>query len=129
MAEQPSKAASRNTNDRATRNRAIRQDALREQLKASQLISQTLARVKRLDEDSTLDAVKVSAIKAANDASLRLLNKVLPDLKAMELSQDPENPVFKDERALDSELSRLFGIVADAEERATRATSSEGKVH
>lgn len=115
-------------NDRADKNRAIRQEALREQLKANQLITQTLERVKKLD-GLDLEPNQIAAIKAANDASLRLLNKVLPDLKAMELSQDPENPVFTDERQLDSTLSRLFQDVARAEERVASVTSGKGPVH
>lgn len=115
-------------NDRADKNRAIRQEALREQLQANQLITQTLERVKKLD-GLNLEPNQIAAIKAANDASLRLLAKVLPDLKAVEISQDPENPVFTDERQLDSTLSRLFQDVARAEERVASVTTGKGPVH
>ena len=115
-------------NDRMEKNRAIRQEALREQLKADQLIRQTIARVEKLD-GLNLEANQIAAIKAANDASLRLLAKVLPDLKAVELSQDPENPVFKNERALDSELARLVETVASAESRVASAPSGKGPIH
>jgi len=136
-------------NDRMEKNRAIRQEALREQIKADQLVRQILVRVGKLDslipEEPAIEATddqwkeygkklsaikpQAEAIKAANDASLRLLNKVLPDLKAVELSQDPDNPVFKDERQLDSTLSRLIEAVSTAENRITAASSSQGKVH
>ena len=115
-------------NDRLEKNRAVRQEALREQLQANQLIAQTLDRVKKLD-GLNLEPNQIAAIKAANDASLRLLNKVLPDLKAMELSQDPENPVFSDERALDSALGRLIEAVASAEGRVAASATGKGPVH
>ncbi len=115
---------------RAERNKAIRQEALREQIKADQLIRQTLVRVGKLDtEGATMESTQVAAIKAANDASLRLLNKVLPDLKAMELSQDPDNPVFTDERALDTALGRLIEAVASAEGRVAATPTGKGPVH
>lgn len=115
---------------RAERNRAIRQEALREQIQADQLIRQTLVRVTKLDaEGGTMETNQIQAIKAANDASLRLLAKVLPDLKSVELSQDQENPVFTDERQLDSTLSRLFQDVARAEERVAATPSGKGPVH
>lgn len=134
---------------RADANRAIRQAALREQIKADQLIRQILVRVGKLDGlipespkqeasddewkayNKKLAAIKphAEAFKAANDASLRLLAKVLPDLKAVELSQDPENPVFKDERTLDSVLSRLVETVNAAEGRVAAAPTGKGQVH
>lgn len=79
-------------NNRAAKNRAIRQEALREQIQADQLIRQTLGRIEKLDKGGN-DATSVAAINAANNASLRLLQKVLPDLKAVEISGDPDNPV------------------------------------
>lgn len=115
-------------NDRADKNRTIRQEALREQLQANQLITQTLDRVKKLD-GLDLEPNQIAAIKAANDASLRLLAKVLPDLKAVEISQDPDNPVFSDERALDSALGRLIEAVSSAESRVAAPVAGKGKVH
>lgn len=115
---------------RAERNKAIRQEALREQIKADQLIRQTLVRVGKLDsEGGQLEASHIAAIKAANDASLRLLAKVLPDLKAVELSQDADNPVFSNERDLDSALGRLIGVVAGAEARVAAAPTGKGPIH
>jgi len=37
-----------------------------------------------------VDRSRVQAIKASADLSLRLLNKVLPDLKAVEVGDSPE---------------------------------------
>lgn len=80
------------SNNRAAKNRAIRHEALREQIKADQLIRQTLVRINKLDAGGN-DSATVAAIKAANDASLRLLGKVLPDLKAVEVSGEGGGPV------------------------------------
>lgn len=95
-------AAAGDPNNRAARNRAIRQEALREQIQADQLIRQTLARIDKLDHGSPqkgteerkpLTANDIAAIKAANDASLRLLAKVLPDQKAVEVTGEGGGPV------------------------------------
>jgi hypothetical protein len=85
-------AAVRDTSDRAAKNRAIRHEALREQIQADQLIRQTLARIAKLD-DGRQDANQVTAIRAANDASLRLLAKVLPDVKSVEVTGEGGGPV------------------------------------
>lgn len=43
-----------------------------------------------MEMEVPLDRSRVQAIKASADLSLRLLNKVLPDLKAVEVGDSPE---------------------------------------
>lgn len=44
----------------------------------------------RVEIEVPLDRARVQAIKAAADLSLRMLGKVLPDLKAVEVGDSPE---------------------------------------
>lgn len=71
----------------STRNREIRQEALREQLAEQcrfQHILENIKKIENLDVDEENAALKLQAIKAANEQRIRLLGKYLPDLKAVE---------------------------------------------
>ena len=79
---------------RAQLNRKIRQDALRDELSSRGLLQQALDAIDRIsDLDSELDSEKVNRLKIANEQRLKLINKYLPDLKAVEISGDEDNPL------------------------------------
>lgn len=79
---------------RAQLNRKVRQEALREQLANYGLVQQVLDAVQKLDNlDEELDGVQVNRIKAGIDSRLKLIDKYLPALKAMELSGEGGEPV------------------------------------
>lgn len=82
-------AASGSAGHLANRMRNAKQDAMREYLQARGFEQQVSDDIEKLrDLETPLTAEQVNRIKAANDLRMRLLAKVLPDLKAIELSGD-----------------------------------------
>ena len=78
----------------AAKNKAVRQEALREQLSKGKHVDHVIEIAKKLnDQHLTLETSHIAALKASADIKLKLINKYVPDLKSMELSQDPENPI------------------------------------
>ena len=78
----------------AAKNRKIRQEALRELLSNKGLAQQVIEISEKLEKHYTeLESSHIQALKASAELKLRLVNKYLPDLKAMELSNDPDSPV------------------------------------
>lgn len=73
----------------ADKRRAERKEALREQLQGQKYIE---AIHTTLDKVLTNDELPVEKFKT--ETRLKLLNKVLPDLKAVEHSGDADNPLF-----------------------------------
>ena len=65
-----------------------------------------------------LDRSRVQALKAAMDGSLRLLDRVLPPLKAVEIQDSPEKQV----EATRLTTSELFEMVAKANQRTIDVT-------
>ena len=79
---------------RAQLNRKVRQDALREQLAAKGLVQHVIEIAEKLSNPAEeLTQIEVTRLKAAADIQCKLINKYLPDTKALELSNDPDNPV------------------------------------
>jgi hypothetical protein len=75
-------------NSYADKRRHERQETLREFLQGQkyiELIHQTL--------DATITNDELPVIKFKTETRLKLLNKVLPDLKAVEMSSDENNPL------------------------------------
>ena len=75
-------------NSYADKRRQEKQEALREFLQGQkyiELIHQTL--------DATITNDELPVIKFKTETRLKLLNKVLPDLKAVEMSSDENNPL------------------------------------
>lgn len=72
------------TRTRAQRNRAIRQENLRQELKARSYLDQ----IHGILEHNYLGAemIELQAAKLKLDGYFKLLNKVLPDLKAVEVT-------------------------------------------
>lgn len=93
----------------AAKNRAIRQETLRELLSEKQherYIVENIEKIEELDVyiegGEEVDYKKLQAatftlnkLYKANEQRFKLLDKYLPDLKNIELSQDPENPIFE----------------------------------
>ena len=78
----------------ANARRAIKQKELREQLSKQKLVEKVIDISKKLtDPDNTIDTAMVTRYRAAADINCKLINKYLPDLKSVEMSGDPENPL------------------------------------
>ena len=78
----------------AAKNKKIRQEALREQLSNGKHVDHVIDIAKKLNEQHLkLESSAIQALRAAADIKLKLIGKYMPDLKAVEHSQDPENPI------------------------------------
>lgn len=74
---------------RAQENRALRQETLREWLSekcTAQHLVDNLRKIEELDTSSENFANELNKLKTANEQRLKIMNKYLPDLKAMELT-------------------------------------------
>jgi len=79
---------------RANANRKVRQDALREQLSNGKHVEHVIEIANKLtDPDNELEALTIQRLKAGANIKIKLINKYLPDLKATEHSNDPDNPL------------------------------------
>lgn len=101
-------------NDRAYENKKIRQEALRQQLAAQGHVQHVVEIAEKLG-DSNIETKDVQRLKTKAEIHLKLINKYLPDLKSVELSNDPDNPVGRHELSdieLAHELSAIFAAAA-----------------
>ena len=90
-------AAKRDTANVAAKNKRIRQEALREKLAAGGLVQQVLETAKKLhDGHMDLEPSQIQALKAAAELRLKLVNKYLPDLKAVEIEGNVSNDSHED---------------------------------
>ena len=79
---------------RAQLNRKVRQDALRDQLEAKGLLQKVIETVEEIaNPENEIDQHGLNRLKIANEQRLRLINKYLPDLKAVEISGDENSPL------------------------------------
>ena len=86
----------RDTANAKDKNRRIRQEALREQLSNGGHVQHVVDIAKKLQDGYLeLEATGIAALKAAADIKLKLIGKYIPDLKSVEISQDPENPIVE----------------------------------
>lgn len=70
----------------AAKNKRIRQEAMREQLSAKGLERHVIDIANKLHDDgASMESQEIQALKASAELRLKLINKYLPDLKAMEL--------------------------------------------
>lgn len=93
----------------AAKNKKVREQALRDQLSQKQLHTQVINIANKLDEQHlVLEATHISALKASAELKLKLINKYMPDLKAVEHSQDPDNPITE---LNDSELQNAIATL------------------
>jgi len=83
---------SRNTQ---TRQKQMRQEALREYLSNKCSLEHIIDSIALLDDVSIeLDQLMISRKKTALESRIKLLGKYLPDLKSVEVSQDPDGGGF-----------------------------------
>lgn len=74
-------------NSRAAKNKQIRKEALRDQLSAQGHVQHVIDITDKLaDLNIVLESNDVQRLKAAADLKFKLINKYLPDLKAVELT-------------------------------------------
>lgn len=74
---------------RAAQNRKLRQDNLREWLSekcTAQHLIENIIKIEGLDPDSESFQNKLNKLKVANEQRIKVMNKYLPDLKAVELT-------------------------------------------
>lgn len=96
----------RDTRTEAARQKEVRQEALRQQLSAKGHVQHVIEMAEKMsDEDIELDRDMVTRYKIAIDTKLRLMNKYLPDLKAVEVSGGLSIADMSDEQ-LNSEIAR-----------------------
>lgn len=69
--------------------RKERQDAMREQLRGYGLIQQVIKAIEKSQEDDC-DFEKLQKLKFATETRLKLLNKILPDEKFIEITGNLE---------------------------------------
>lgn len=80
-----------------TRQRQVRQEALRDQLQAQGHVQHVVDIVDKLtNESADIERDMVSRYKIALDAKLKLINKYLPDVKAVEVTGEGGGPVEHD---------------------------------
>jgi hypothetical protein len=93
----------------ATRNRQIRQEALRDQLQTQGHLQHVIDISGKLsDEAINLDREIVNRYKIVLETKLKLINKYLPDLKAVEVTGEGGGPVEHDHHIdLESALAVL----------------------
>jgi hypothetical protein len=79
----------------AQANRSLRQEELREQLSAGGHVQHVIDIAQKLDGlDEELTSVEANRLKAAADIKLRLIDKYLPSLKAVEMTGEDGKPLI-----------------------------------
>jgi|JI10StandDraft_1071094.scaffolds.fasta_scaffold1098019_2 hypothetical protein len=79
----------------ADHNRAIRKDALREQLANGKHLEHVIDMANKIaDHDELIESDMLARYKIAIDTKLRLINKYLPDVKAVEITGEDGGPVL-----------------------------------
>ncbi|MEE9581028.1 MAG: hypothetical protein V3V74_06925 [Nitrosomonadaceae bacterium] len=114
------------------RNKAVRQEAIREQLAAYGHHTQAVNIIEKLadvdgDKDKNnimLDNTHIQRLGKALDGHLKLLGKYCPDLKSVELTQDPENPYM--EESADARYAILGEFLQSIQRRADRPDTDSG---
>ena len=78
----------RSGESRAQANKRLRQDALRESLAKRGLVQDVLEKVEKIqDLRQDLDAHELNRLRTACDKQLALINKYLPDVKAVHTTE------------------------------------------
>ncbi len=77
-----------------------------------------------------MDSDDSKVVKDSIDAWIRINKFFLPELKAVEHSQDPDNPLFeKDEDARFSELNRIQEIISRRSGETDRTETGGTEIH
>jgi len=95
----------RSGESRAQANKRIRQEALREQLRSQGHLQHLVDLIEKVEDfkKHRLDANKIARLRLAMENRRYLINKYLPDLKAIEISGSLDIREMTDEQ-LDAEL-------------------------
>ena len=102
------------------RNQAARKEAIREQLaayghhqKAVDLIEKISDVEGKVDPaNANMEPMELKRYEVALKGHTDFMKKYVPDMKAVEMSQDPENPVMTEDQ-IDARLSRLIEAIAN----------------
>ena len=81
---------------RAQENRAIRQQALREKLENTGLVQQyleTIGKIEGLDPSGDNSRFELDKLKVANEQRLKMIDKYLPSVKAVEHTGSDGSPL------------------------------------
>lgn len=74
-------------NSRAAKNKQIRKEALRDQLSQQKHVEHVVDITDKISNlDNELDNLQIQRLKIAAELKMKLVNKYLPDIKAIELS-------------------------------------------
>jgi len=74
--------------------KAARRIPLRELLSKQKLVEKVIDISNKLEDlKNDLDPVQTQRLRAAADIKAKLINKYLPDLKSVEVTGDPDNPL------------------------------------
>lgn len=92
----------------------IHSDEVRKKIKCKQLINRLMTHIN--SDEPILDASQVNAAKA-------LLNKVLPDLKAVEVTGDKDNPVVVEDISQHDIARRIAFALRDTATQESSDTS------
>lgn len=103
------------------RNRAARQEALREQFAANGHHTQALKIIEKIQDvsgekdpkNAAIEGNELKRLEIALKGHLDFCKKYVPDMKAVEVSQDPENPVMTEDQ-IDARLARLIEALGKA---------------
>jgi hypothetical protein len=101
--------------------RAVREEDIRQRISGGNLIT----RLEKIQSDLVsihsveLDAIQVQRLGKAAEISLRLLGKILPDLKSVEVTKRTEEVITIDQvseserHSINAAISRALGIAED----------------
>jgi len=104
------------------RNRAARQEELRKQLAAYGHHQQAVKIIEKIADvngnsdpiNAGMEQLELRRYEVALKGHLEFMKKYLPDMKAVEHSQDPDQPVMTEDQ-IDARLARLVKAINGAE--------------
>lgn len=102
------------------RNQAARKEAIREQLaayghhkKATEIIEKIADVAGNINsQNAAMEPLEVKRYEVALKGHLEFMKKYLPDMKAVEHSQDPDQPTLTEDQ-IDARLARLIKAIKD----------------
>ena len=100
------------------RNKAARQEALREQLAAYGHHTQAIGIIEKIADvagskdpaNAAMEPTELRRYEVALKGHLEFMKKYLPDMKAVEHSQDPDQPLLTEDQ-IDARLARLIKAI------------------
>ena len=103
------------------------QDELREKLASQAHLDKAVVLAERMDGPA-LELPDIQILEKAFNARMRLVDKYLPNLKSIEISGDPDNPLEISAYELTSteRAARIAAILERARERGTKLPDNDG---